>query len=212
MFFRVYSVAVSGLSGQRLDVEADIGSGLPSFSIVGLPDLAIQESRERVRSAIKNSGFTFPIAKIVVNLAPASVRKRGAFDLPIALAIIQKEIDLPSEALERTLFLGELALDGSVRATASVLPSVAFAREAGFGRVFVPAENAREAAIIPGIDIVPVRTLREAVEVLSGTRPPEPAPAADIASLAETDMGRYPDFASVIGQDHAKRAMLVAAA
>ncbi len=173
MFSRVYSVAVSGLSGQRLDVEADVGSGLPSFSIVGLPDLATQESRERVRSAIKNSGFTFPIAKIVVNLAPASVRKRGAFDLPIALAVIQKEVDLPKEALEKTVFLGELALDGSVRATSSVLPSVASAREMGFARVFVPESNFREASMIPDIAIIPVRTLRQTVGILSGAVDPD---------------------------------------
>ncbi len=154
MFSRIYSVAMRGLSGVQLDIEADIARGLPAFSIVGLPDLATQESRERVRSAIKNSGYEFPIARITVNLAPADVRKKGAFDLPIALALLARQRDFSQKLLDTSLFLGELALDGTLRSVASVLPSAIFAREQGFARIFVPAGNAREAAMIPDIDVV----------------------------------------------------------
>ncbi len=130
MIAKIYSVVVSGLDGQLVEVEVDIHSGMPAFIIVGLPDAAIQESRERIRSAIKNSHLPFPRTKITVNLAPADIRKTGpSFDLPIALGIVAEEMNIPQAFLDETLVVGELALDGAVRAVSAILPTVIFARE-----------------------------------------------------------------------------------
>lgn len=150
MLARVFSRAVLGLDGVVVEVEVDTSPGLPKIIIVGLPDAAVQESRERVQSAIKNSGLSFPRKHITVNLAPASVRKAGpVYDLPIALGILAASEQVPAEALEGALVLGELSLDGSVRHVRGVLPMAALAREEGFERLFVPAEDAGEAALIP---------------------------------------------------------------
>jgi magnesium chelatase family protein len=130
MIAKVYSVVVAGLDGQLVEVEVDIHNGMPAFIIVGLPDTAIQESRERVRSAIKNSDLPFPRTKITVNLAPADIKKTGpSFDLPIALGILQEECKIDQAILDETLVVGELALDGAVRAVQAVLPTVIFAKE-----------------------------------------------------------------------------------
>jgi magnesium chelatase family protein len=130
MIAKIYSVVVAGLDGQLVEVEVDIHNGMPAFIIVGLPDAAIQESRERVRSAIKNSDLPFPRTKITVNLAPADIRKTGpSFDLPIALGIVADEMTIPQELLNETLVVGELALDGAVRSVPAILPTVIFARE-----------------------------------------------------------------------------------
>jgi magnesium chelatase family protein len=210
MLARTYSCAVVGLDGVIVEVEVDYTNGLPGMTIVGLPDTAVQESRERVQTAVKNAGLHFPRHRIVVNLAPASVRKEGpAYDLPIALGVIVLTDSLPHEAAEGTLVVGELSLDGTVRHTRGMLAMAATARERGFKRMFVPETDAAEAALIPDLEIIPVRTLADLYLHLSGQQliePYKPAEQDGIPLFVPTD------FAEVKGQEHVKRAMEVAAA
>src|SRR4030067_3770912 len=160
MLARVYSCAVIGLDGVIVEVEVDTGDGLPSMVIVGLPDAAVQESRERVQAAIKNAGLYFPRKRITVNLAPASVRKEGpAYDLPIALGVLIATGQLPPESLQEALVVGELSLDGTVRHVRGVLPMAATAAAQGFRRIFVPQVDAGEASLIPGLEVIPVPSL-----------------------------------------------------
>src|SRR5512143_3271410 len=162
MLARTYSCAVVGLDGVIVEVEVDYTNGLPGMTIVGLPDTAVQESRERVQTAVKNAGLHFPRHRIVVNLAPASVRKEGpSYDLPIALGVIVLTDSLPREAVEATVVVGELSLDGVVRHTRGVLAMAATARQQGFKRMFVPEADAAEAALIPDLEIIPVSTLAD---------------------------------------------------
>lgn len=155
MFTSIPSVAVRGLDGVKIDVEVDVHGGLPKFFIVGLPDAAIQESRERVRAAIKNSGFEFPKTRITVNLAPADVRKSGpCYDLPIAIGLIFQSLAADRTFFEKSLFLGELSLDGLLRPVTSVLPSALFAKSADMKRIILPRDNAAEAALVPDIDVI----------------------------------------------------------
>ncbi len=213
MIAKIYSVVVSGLDWQLVEVEVDIHNGMPAFIIVWLPDAAIQESRERVRSAIKNSSLPFPRTKITVNLAPADIRKTGpSFDLPIALGIIAEEMNISQELLNETLVVGELALDGMVRPVPAILPTVIFAREKWYKRVIVPEENAIEAALIPDIDIIPAKNISELVKALSGEIPMIPQPASSIADLVNHSTEHLIDFAQIVGQGLAKRALLIAAA
>jgi magnesium chelatase family protein len=212
MLAKVNSCAVIGLEGTLVDVEVDLARGLPAFSLVGLPDMAVQESKERVRAAVKNSGLTFPGQRVTVNLAPADLRKEGpSYDLPIALAILAASGQIPPDALDGAIAVGELSLDGGVRHVRGVLPVVHTAQEAGLTRVFVPAEDAAEAALIPDIEVIPVDhviTLAEHLLNLShipafdrSTVPPPPPPSDSL-----------PDMADVKGQEHVKRALEVAAA
>ena len=160
MLAHVYSCAVIGLDGVIVDVEVDTAQGLPGMVIVGLPDAAVQESRERVQSAIKNANLIYPRKRVTVNLAPASVRKEGpAYDLPIAVGVLAAAEEIPSAALEDALMIGELSLDGSVRHVRGVLPMAAVARAQGFKRLFVPEMDAREAALVPGVEIFAVSSL-----------------------------------------------------
>lgn len=213
MIAKVYSVVVSGLDGQLVEVEVDIHNGMPAFIIVGLPDTAIQESRERVRSAIKNSDLPFPRTKITVNLAPADIKKTGpSFDLPIALGILLEECKIDQKILDETLVVGELALDGLVRPVQAVLPTVIFAKEKWYKRVIVPEENAIEAALIPGVDIVPAKNIAEIVRMLSGSLPIAIQPASSIADIESHSPHELVDFAQIVGQQYAKRALLIAAA
>ncbi|GAB4483919.1 MAG: YifB family Mg chelatase-like AAA ATPase [Anaerolineales bacterium] len=210
MLARVYSCAVLGLDGIIVEVEVDYTNGLPGVTIVGLPDTAVQESRERVQTAIKNAGLHFPRHRIVVNLAPATVRKEGpAYDLPIALGVILLGGHLPAASLEKTLVVGELSLDGTVRHARGVLPMAAAARDLGFGRMIVPEADAAEAALIPGLEVIPVKTLAGLYEHLSGRNL--------IGAFQPVDEAAPPlfvptDFAEVKGQEHVKRALEVAAA
>src|SRR3990170_3409259 len=175
MLARVYSCAVVGLDGVVVEVEVDLRRSLPKIIIVGLPDAAVQESRERVQSAINNSQLTFPRKHITVNLAPASVRKAGpVYDLPIALGILIASAQLPTQSLDGSLVLGELSLDGAVRHVRGVLPMAALAREQGIRRLFVPAVDAGEAALIPDLEILPISTLRALYEHLIGQTPIQP--------------------------------------
>ncbi len=210
MLARVYSCAVIGLDGVIVEVEVDTGEGLPSVIIVGLPDVAVQESRERVQAAIKNAGLYFPRKRITVNLAPASVRKEGpAYDLPIALGVLIAAGHLPPECVDGALVVGELSLDGRVRHARGVLPMAAKARQEGFGRIFVPQEDAAEAALIPGLEALPVGSLAELYAHLSGEL--SIAPRAAVAA-EELPAGLVTDFREVKGQEHVKRALEVAAA
>lgn len=211
MLARVFSCAVVGLEGVIVEVEVDYSNGLPAVIIVGLPDAAVQESRERVQTAVKNAGLHFPRHRIVVNLSPASIRKEGpAYDLPIALGVIILSGRLPPETVENTLVVGELSLDGVVRHTRGLLPMAATAREKGFKRMFVPESDASEAALIPGLEVYPVRTLADLFDHLSSRRLIEPyqPSSGDILEPLFT----LTDFAEIKGQEHVKRALEVAAA
>ncbi|RPI89881.1 MAG: ATP-binding protein, partial [Chloroflexi bacterium] len=210
MLARVYSCAVIGLEGVIVEVEVDFSNGLPAVIIVGLPDAAVQESRERVQTAVKNAGLNFPRHRVVVNLSPASVRKEGpAYDLPIALGVIVLAGYLPQEAVENTIVVGELSLDGIVRHTRGVLPMAATARSNGFKRIFVPEMDAGEAALIPGLEVIPVKTLADLYNHLSGRRligPYQPSNTELEPLFVPTD------FCEIKGQEHVKRALEVAAA
>jgi magnesium chelatase family protein len=207
MYGICYGACMHGIDGRTVRVEIDLSNGLPLFSIVGLPDVAVRESTERVRAALKNSSYEFPMRRITVNLAPADIRKAGAsFDLAIAVGILITSGQWAEAVAERTMFLGELSLLGDVRQVAGVLPMTMAAREAGLQRIVVPWDNAREAALVEGIEIVPVRRLADVV-VSPGYE--AAAHCDDLAVSAAVDPL---DFAEVIGQRQAKRALAVAAA
>src|ERR1035437_1792340 len=166
MLAKVISCAVSGLDGAVVAVETDIAPGLPFFAIVGLPDAAVQESKERVRAAIRNSGFSFPMKRIAVNLAPADLKKEGpAYDLSIAVAILISSEQFTAD-VSKTVFLGELFMDGSLRHTNGILPMVSVAKEQGFSTIVVPKVDAREAALIGGVKIIPIESLAQLIACL----------------------------------------------
>jgi len=212
MLAKVRSAAVVGLDAQEVEVEADIASGLPSMTIVGLPDTAVQEAKERVRAAIRNSGHVFPNKRITVNLAPADLKKEGpSYDLPIAIGILLSSEQISTDVAD-ALFLGELSLDGTLRHTHGILPMVAFAREKGLSTVFIPSSDAKEASLIEDIQIIPVKSLDELVEHLRGESlissysPPWDWVGAMSQSKHSADMSH------IKGQEHVKRALEIAAA
>jgi magnesium chelatase family protein len=207
----IESAALHGIESYIVRVEVDISSNFSSFTIVGLPDAAVKESIQRVRTAITNSNFEFPLRRIVVNLAPADMRKEGPFfDLPIALAILLGADQIDAPQMENFAAIGELSLDGAVNPVIGVLPMVIGARDAGKRAILVPAENAREASVVHGIDVYPVASLRDAVELLLGDgRTPSTHPRLD-SDLTDPDYGV--DFHDAKGQEHVKRALEVAAA
>ncbi len=211
MLSSAISGAVFGVDAYRVDVEVDVARALPSFTVVGLPDNAVKESKDRVRSAIRNSGYGFPPQRITVNLAPADVKKEGAaFDLPMALVLLATDPNLGIRGLDRILFLGELSLDGRVRPVRGVLPIALEARRLGLEAVCVPRENAAEAAVVQGLAVHAVETLAEVVEGLRAGGLPrlELDLTGVFGRRAECDV----DFAEVRGQGHVKRALEVAAA
>jgi magnesium chelatase family protein len=211
MLAKVYSGAVVGLEGQLVEVEVDLLGGLPRFNIVGLPDTSVSESKERVKSAVRNSGFLYPNKVITASLAPADVKKEGpSFDLPIALGVIIASEQLLAD-VSSSFFLGELALDGRLRSTSGVLPLVSLARDAGMEAVYLPAEDAAEGALVEGIEIYPVKTLHEMVAHLNGDAPIQPFERQG-TSLTERACFTGSDFSEVRGQEHVKRALEVAAA
>jgi magnesium chelatase family protein len=212
MLAKTLSGAVIGVDGFIVQVEIDLALGLPGFSTVGLAEGAVRESKDRVRSAIKNSGYEFPPRRITVNLAPAAVKKEGAgYDLPIALGILAAGDTLNSPELAGTAVVGELSLDGTVQPVRGVLPMVLEARRNGIRRFLVPADNAREAGVVSGIEIIAVQRLDQAVEFLAGRLAIEPS-ITDLDKLFSS-RSEYPvDFAEVRGQEHVKRAFEVAAA
>ena len=184
MLARIPSEALSGLESHPIDVEADVVAGAPAFTVVGLPDAAVQESRERVRSAIVNSGFEFPSRRITVNLAPADVRKEGpSFDLPIALAFLMATAQARCRH-QGMAVVGELALDGGVRPVTGVLALAQSARRRGVRHLVVPSANAREAALVDGLRVLPAATLREAVSTIAAEAP-EPVASTEAAELLQ---------------------------
>jgi magnesium chelatase family protein len=202
---------VIGLDGVIVQVEVDTGQGMPGgMDIVGLPDGAVQESRQRVQAAIKNIGLPYPRRRLVVNLAPATVRKEGpTYDLPIAVGVLIYAGLLPPESVNGALVIGELSLDGTVRHARGVLPMAAVARQEGFQRLFVPIADAAEAALIPGIEVIPVESLAQLYGHLTGGTailPHPPIHIQDIEAAVTTD------FSDIKGQEHVKRAFEVAAA
>lgn len=210
MFAKVRSAAVTGLQASLVSVEVDIANGLPAMHIVGLPDAMVQESKERVRAAIRNTGATFPLKRVAVNLAPADIRKEGpSYDLPIAVAILaatgQAQIDRDDR-----LYLGELSFEGDVRPTNGVLPMVALARAEGIDEVIVPSANAAEAALVPGVRVLPADHLTAILNHLSGHDPIAPIEPGDPFAVDDPDESLV-DFAEVKGQEHVKRALEVAA-
>jgi magnesium chelatase family protein len=212
MLATVLSSAVHGIDALLIEVEVDLASGLPQMAMVGLPEGAVRESKDRVRSALKNSGYEFPQRKITVNLAPADVKKEGsAFDLPIALGILAAAGHVPQERLREHALLGELSLNGQVKHVRGALPVAAAAERQGLRGVLLPPENAAEAAVIQGIDILPVTTLAEAFEFLRGEREVEPV-RVDLATVFESHSHYEVDFNDVKGQEHVKRGLEVAAA
>jgi len=200
MYARTISASVFGIDAFRIEVETHIDTGLPGFQIVGLPDSAVRESRERVMAAIKNSGYDIPARKIMVNLAPADVRKEGsAFDLPVAVGILAAYMKVVPKDLDGTVMLGELAFDGSLRTIHGVLPIALAMRGRRIRRMIVPVRNAGEAAIVDGVDVIPVSTLVEALEYLEGSRAIEPY-HVDVDRMFETSPSvQMPDIHDVKG-------------
>ena len=210
MLARVFSCAVIGLDGVIVEVEVDTSQGLPGMDIVGLPDAAVQESRQRVMAAIKNAGYAYPRKRLTVNLAPGSVRKEGpVYDLPIALGVLACMEIVQPDALNEGLIIGELSLDNSVRHVRGILPMAVIAREKGFKHFFVPQQDAAEAALIPGIDVIPVASLSSLVTHLNGK---EVIQKQERTRMASRDPWTLTDFKEVKGQEHVKRALEVAAA
>ncbi len=213
MVSRLHSTTFCGIDAVRVEVEVDVARrGFAGATVVGLPDAAVKESIERVRSALQNSGYQFPRYKTVINLAPADVRKEGpAFDLPIALGILFANGDVVDDCSKDYLVTGELALDGRVRPVKGVLSAALLAKEQGFRGIIVPADNGREAAVVDGLEIITVTSLTEATGLLSGQLPLEPVTIDLDEVFAEA--GAYGcDFADVRGQEHVKRALTIAAA
>ncbi|HID53786.1 MAG TPA: ATP-binding protein [Anaerolineae bacterium] len=213
MLAKVMSCAIVGLDADIVEVEVDIIRGAPAFNLVGLPDAAVRESRDRVHSAIKNSGFSFPAGKrLTVNLAPADLRKEGpAYDLPIAVGILAASQQIWPEKLANGIFIGELSLDGTTRHTKGILPMTALARSEGYERVFVPAVDAGEAGLLPDVEVLPVTNLAELVAHLTGLKPIQPF-TMDLQEVFGNDPVYAAGFADIMGQEHVKRALEIAAA
>jgi magnesium chelatase family protein len=209
---KVLSGAILGIEAYLVEVETDISPGIPCYTLVGLPDNAVRESRERVSSAISNSGYSFPLKRVTLNLAPADIKKEGAaFDLPIALGLLAASGQISDSRLGEYLVLGELSLDGRLKPVRGALPVAASCRKLGIRGLVLPRENAPEAAIVGGLEVIGVDSLAEAAGFLSGDRKVEPT-RVDPDRLFDVH-SRYPvDFSEVKGQEHAKRALEVAAA
>jgi len=210
MFSKVNSCAVIGLDCEPVEVELDISPGLGGITVVGLPDTAVQESKERVRSAIKNSGYLYPTTRITINLAPADIKKEGpAYDLPIAIGVLVATKQINTK-LKDSLFIGELALDGQLRHTNGVLPIAIYAKRKGYKKLYVPKINEYEASLVEGINVIPVKNLSQIIDHLNGVKIISPAKISDISELDE-QKDFLTDMAYVKGQEHVKRALEIAA-
>ena len=212
MYAKLTSAALIGINAQFVEIEVDVAKGLPAIAIVGLPDTIVKESRDRIRTAIKNSGYEFPSKKITINLAPADIKKGGAFfDLPIALGILCATGQINPEGLENYLLLGEVSLDGSLRKINGALPISLEARARKKTGIILPVENACESAVVGGLKVFPVATLTEAAELLAGKSKPLPF-SLDAEKIFRQNSNYKEDFKDVRGQEHVKRALEVAVA
>ena len=210
MVVRCNSFGINGMDGYRVEIEASMQSGLPGFDMVGLPDAAVRESRDRVKSALKNCGFKLPSSHIILNLAPADIKKEGPiYDLPICVALLKLTGQIVTD-ISDCAFIGELSLSGETRSINGVLPMVIKARECGIKKIFVPAGNVSEASVVDGIEVYPVREIVQLKNILNGQESMEPATPK--AHNAEHSDGFIPDFSQVKGQFEAKRALEIAAA
>lgn len=217
MVSNIKTTAVIGLESYEISVEVDLNLGVPSFMVVGLPDLAVNEAKERVRSAIKNSGYAFPTKKIIVNLAPADIKKVGScYDLPIAVGILAADGIIDAEKLSDFVFIGELSLDGSLKSVSSVLPTVVGLKKLGISNIIVPEDNKYEAALIPGINVFAAKNLNEVVNhfVTDETCAPLDRVHVDVETLLKNKNADefVFDFKDVKGQMKAKKALEIAAA
>ncbi len=213
MFVRTYAAAVAGIDAVKVDVEVNCAGGGIGLYLVGLPDSAVKESEQRIRAAFENSQLRMTAKKVVVNLAPADLKKEGAsFDLPIAVGILAVLSQVPEQMLGETLFAGELSLDGSIKPVRGILPMALCARRHSLRRMVVPRDNAPEAAVVEGLEVIPVATLREVVDYLCGEIAIEPAVDNAIAEQNCADGNFAEDFSDVKGQARVKRALEIAAA
>ncbi len=212
MLAKVLSSAVIGIDAYLVEVEVDIAPGLPTFTTVGLPETSVKESKERVKSAITNSGYTFPDDRITVNLAPANIKKEGTgFDLPIALGILAATRIISQEITSKYLILGELSLDGRIKPVKGSLPMAIAAKNAGYSGIIVPNENGREASVVKGISVLPGKTLSQIVDFFRGFTKIK-REKVNISEIFNQDNETEVDFSEVMGQEHVKRALEVAAA
>ncbi len=211
MISKVLSSAVMGVDGYIVVVEVDIASGLPQFTTVGLPEAAVRESKERVRSAIKNCKYEFPQRRITVNLAPADIKKQGStFDLPISIGILSASGLIKSDLIKQFLIIGELSLDGKVKRVKGVLSSAMCAKNNGLRGIIVPKKNAGEASVVEGIEVIGIDSVQDVVDFLNGNKEITPA-KADISEIFRNSTAYNLEFEEVKGQQHVKRALEVAA-
>jgi magnesium chelatase family protein len=199
MLARVWSASVVGIEALQVGVEVDVSGGLPGITVVGLPDAAVQESRERVKSALRNAGLSYPMRRIVINLTPADLRKEGpSFDLPISVGILAASEQVDAAQLAQYLFVGEVSLDGSLRSVSGVLPVAAAAKQLGFAGAILPAGNAREAAVVDGLSVYGFEQLSSVAAFLNGTERREPLQLDAQAELAQSPL-TAPDLRDVRG-------------
>ena len=212
MVSQIYTIGLMGIDGFTVNVQADISNGMPAFDIIGLPDAAVKEAKERAKTAIKNSGCMFPAKRITMNLAPASTRKEGSsYDLPIAMSVLSATGQVQILDNDKTVFIGEMSLDGGIASVSGVLPMVIFAYKQGFKKAFVPFDNADEAAVIEGIEVYPVKHLKDILKHFSGEAK-IPERKVDINNIFSEQALSMLDFAEVKGQENVKRALEIAAA
>lgn len=208
----VKSMSLHGLEGYLVEVQVDVSGGLPAYDIVGLPDISVKESKERVKVAIKNSGIDLKSRKVLINLAPADTKKEGTlYDLPIAVATLIANEIIKTEGLESTVVIGELSLDGKVNKVNGIFPMCLEASKLGMKRAIIPLENANEAAIVEKIDVIGVKNLREVIDILNGESNPNPT-KININDYFLNNFQYNFDFSDVKGQENIKRALEVTAA
>lgn len=208
----IETMALHGLDGYLVEVQVDVSPGMPNWDVVGLPDASVKEAKERVRTAIRNSGFEFQSRKIVVNLAPANTKKEGSlFDLPIAVGILMNFGYIKRQFFNKTIFVGELSLDGKINKAKGILPICIEAKKMGIRRIILPRENSKEAAIVNGLEVIGVSTLDELVQYLNGEIIIEKT-RTNIDELWNKEQEYDVDFSEVKGQENVKRAIEVAAA